>query len=343
MNYILAIDQGGSHTRAAVSDIKGNILSYHCVNGACHSIDGLELSMQMIRKASEFVIKKAGLKLSNIDLIYSGMTGADFQYEYDLLRESIANLNICPNIVVNNDSIIALRGGTLNAYGAIVNAGTGVNCAIISPLGEEFIYQYYAQDDIQGGSALSKKILNTIYNAETFRIPPTNLTELVLKHLGFIDVDSLLMADVENKISRIQRLSIVPLVFDAANRGDKASITLIKQMAKAFAGLVQGGVRKFRMEEVAFEVVISGGIFKGKGSILIDTFTDEVKLVAPNASIVNAIYEPIIGAVLLGIEYIGFEINKETLQNIDNSADNLGLTRNKNLQNPKLNLFKQQL
>ena len=342
MNYILAIDQGGSHTRAAVSDIKGNILSYHCVDGACHSIDGLELSMQMIRQASEVAIKNANLETCNIGLIYSGLTGADFQYEYDLLRKSIANLNICPNIVVKNDSIIALRAGTLNDFGAIVNAGTGVNCAIISPFGEEFIYQYYAQDDIQGGSALSKKILNTIYNAETFRIPATNLTELVLKHLGFKDVDSLLMADVENKISRIQRLSIVPIVFDTALLGDRASISLIKQMAKGFAGLVQGGARKFGMQDVPFEVVISGGIFKGKGNVLIDTFTDEVRSVAPNARIVNAIYEPIIGAVLLGIEQFGSQMNQQILQNIAFSAEKFDLKRIRTSEHPKLNLMKNQ-
>lgn len=328
MNYILAIDQGGSHTRAAVSDINGNIVGYHSLGGACHSIDGMELSMQMIREASEKAIQDAGLQKSDICLLYSGMTGADFQYEYKLLHNSISELNICSKITVKNDCIIALRGGTLHTFGIIVNAGTGINCAIISPQGDEFIYQYYAQDNLQGGSAFSRRILDIMYEAATFRIPPTKLTDLVLQKLGFQNVDDLLMADTEQKINRKERISIVPLLFDAAFDGDMAANTIITDMAKGFAGLVQGGVRRFGMESTSFEVVISGGIFKAKGNLLIDTFTSEVKKVAPRAKIVNAVYEPIIGAVLLAIEQISSKIDNITLQNIDKSCEKFGLYRN---------------
>lgn len=328
MNYILAIDQGGSHTRAAVSDTNGNIIGYHSTGGACHSIDGMELSMQMISEASEIAIQDAGLQKSDICLLYSGMTGADFEYEYKLLQNSISELNICKNITVKNDCIIALRGGTLQPYGTIVNAGTGINCAIISPQGEEFIYQYFAQDNLQGGSAFSKRMLDAIYESATFRSTATLLTQSVLSHFSFKTVDELLLADAMQKLTRKERLSIVPLVFEAAEQDDEISRKIIQKMATSFANLVVGGVRRFGMEDTEFEVVISGGIFKAKGNLLIDTFTNEVNKVASKAKIVNAIYEPIIGAVLLAIEQLFSTIDNNTLHNIDKSCEKFGLYRN---------------
>ena len=85
-------------------------------------------------------------------------------------QHAIQNQNICNNIIVKNDSFIALRGGTLKNFGVIVIAGSGCNCAVLSPSGEEFIYQYYVEDNIQGGRAISRKMIDAIYQAETWRI-----------------------------------------------------------------------------------------------------------------------------------------------------------------------------
>jgi N-acetylglucosamine kinase-like BadF-type ATPase len=211
MNYILGIDQGSSNTRAAVSDETGNLIGYYKTDGACHSIHGMDKAMGMIRDASLGALQMAGLRSCDVSILYSGMTGADFPDEYELLHDELVNLQICMHVVVKNDCIAALRGGTMKNYGAIVAAGSGCNCAIISPTGEEFIYQYFVEDAMQGGGAFSRKIIDVIYQAETFRVPETRLTKSVLTKLGFPDVMTLLRNDVEKKITQINGLGLFPL------------------------------------------------------------------------------------------------------------------------------------
>jgi hypothetical protein len=98
-------------------------------------------------------------------------------------------------------------------------------------------------------------------------------------------------------------------------------------MAIGMALLIKGGVLRFNLQEVAFDVVISGSIFKGKGPLLIDTFSAEVHRWAPKATIINAVYEPVVGAVLLGIEQMSGKITPGILENIQKSSIRFQLKR----------------
>jgi N-acetylglucosamine kinase-like BadF-type ATPase len=171
-------------------------------------------------------------------------------------------------------------------------------------------------------------MLDAIYKAHTFRSIPTKITALVLEQLQFKDVDELLRADVEKKLPVDKRLSIVPLLFDAAFENDTISVNLVKEISKAFAGLIFGGVNRFSLNNTEFEVVISGSIFKAKGNLLIDTFTNEINRFAPRAKVVNAFYEPVVGAVILGIEHFTKTIDNKVMENIEKSSEKFSLRRN---------------
>jgi hypothetical protein len=55
--------------------------------------------------------------------------------------------------VIVNDSIAAL-GRNTKAYGAILVAGTGANCAVLAPDGRTFIYHCYHDSNLQIGAAI---------------------------------------------------------------------------------------------------------------------------------------------------------------------------------------------
>jgi len=320
MNYILGIDQGLSNTRAAISDTEGNILGYYRTNGACHSSSGLSVSMKLVDEASHGAIKSAGIQPEKINIFVAGMTGADFPDEYVLLHDNLCRLNICQNVIVKNDCIIALKAGTQASFGAIVIAGSGCNCAVISPANEEFIYHYFVESSLQGGGAISRKILDSIYRSFTCRIPETHLTARVLGQSGYSDVESLLRADVEDRISMENRLALVPVVFDEAAKGDHVSSQIVINIAKGFARLVRGGMQKLKMRDNGIEIVTSGSIFKTKCPLLLQTFRDEVHSFSPDSTIVNARYEPVAGAVLIGIEKSGIIPDGRILDNIERTC-----------------------
>ncbi len=226
-----------------------------------------------------------------------------------------------------NDSIAALRGGTGQPYGAILVAGSGANCAVLAPNGRQFIYHYYHDSDLQGGSALGHAALNAIYRAETGRPPQTTLRERVLSLLDLPDVDALIRGLVEGKISGDRVLDIASLVFEEAENGDRAARKIVTQFGVGCADLLVNGINRLGMRDLEFDIVLSGGIFKAKSPLLREVLDREVKSEVPNSKFVEARYEPVVGAALLALDRYGIEMDAKTISNIDVTAGQLLLLR----------------
>ena len=327
MTYVLGIDQGHSGTRAALSDGEGRILAFGRANGACHSVHGMDVAMGAIRQAAQCVLDKTDLRADELGIIFCGLTGADWPDEYELLRIHLLSLALCENVRVKNDSIIALRGGTSANYGAIVVPGTGGNCAVRSPQGEEFIYHFYHDRDLQGGIALGGRALRAIYRVETGRERGTRLTERVLRMFGMANVDELLRADVEGRIGMDEVKEIAPLIFQASYEGDRVASEIIRAFGEGLAELVTAGLARFDMTGLEVEIVLSGSIFKGPGRLVEEVLTANIHMVAPRARLVSSRYEPVVGAVLLGLEELGVKVDRRVRDNIETSSQVLDLIR----------------
>jgi hypothetical protein len=53
--------------------------------------------------------------------------------------------------------------------------------------------------------------------------------------------------------------------------------------------------------------VLAGSVFRGKGPLLIDTVQQVIHRTAPAATLVRLTFEPVVGAVLLGLDWVGVE------------------------------------
>lgn len=327
MTYILGVDQGHTETRAAVCDRTGNIVGIGKAFGACHSLHGMARAMAGIQSAVQLALDQGGIQTADIAILFGGLTGADWPDEFELLRENVLALGACEHVRIKNDTMVALRGGTSADYGAIIIAGTGSNCAIRSPRGEEFIYHFYHDFDLQGGIALGRRALNAIYRAETGRESATLLKRRVLDMFGMTNVDDLLRADVEHRLERDDVKHIAPLLFQAACEGDRVACHILKAFGEGLAQLVTAGLERFDMTGLDVEVVLSGNIFKGRGTLLQEVMLANIHLVAPQARLVNARYEPVVGAMLLGLEALGVKIDEGVKQNIERSSQELNLIR----------------
>jgi N-acetylglucosamine kinase-like BadF-type ATPase len=194
--------------------------------------------MAVISEAAQKAIDQAGITRDQIRILYAGMTGADWPDEYEMLRGHILELGISPEVIVKNDSIIALRGGTEQPYGAILIAGSGANCAIRAPDGREYIYGYYHDDELQGSAALGRRALRAVYRAETGREPATMLTQIALDLFGCGSVDDLLRADTSDRLPWVEVRRLAPLLFKAANAGDVVAGQILRSFGEGMAELV---------------------------------------------------------------------------------------------------------
>jgi N-acetylglucosamine kinase-like BadF-type ATPase len=336
MKYILGIDQGGSKTAAAVSDFDGNIVGIGISYGANYSASGIECAMGAVKEASDKALKQAEINYDKIELLVGGLTGADFANEYTLLTNSIKKTLSIPHVLVVNDCIIAMRAGTDKPYGCVICAGTGLNVAIKSFSGEEYIFGYYVDDADQGGGALSHMALKAVFQAEAGVEQETMLTEIMLRHFKKKTVDDLLFNYINHNIST-QAKVLVPLLFEAVDFKDKVACEILKTFGKSISRYIIAGLNKYNMidatctganEYTKFDIVLSGGVFKAKSPILYDTVYEYIHERVPGANIINTNYEPVVGAIILALDKLNlYNSDGNIKRNIQVTSEKFDLLR----------------
>lgn len=324
MKHIIGVDQGSTKTHAAIADSQGHILAVVKTQGADHHKDGIEIQSKKIGDVCERLIKE--VEVDRIDLIYAGLTGIDWPGEDKLLANGILKLGICNNITVVSDSIIALRGGTSKPYGGVIIAGTGANCALISPEGKTFNYSY-VENAIQGGHALGKLLFDTVAKALMCRIEPTSLTERLSKRFNNRDILSILKSYTMDEYDFNTVTSLAEIFFEEAKNKDEIANKLLRDFGKELATLLTSRIEPMNMDNISFEAVLSGSLFKGDYNPLREAVEEEIHRRCPKVLTVAAKYEPIVGSIFLGLEQIHGKLNNRILENIEKSCEKYRLYR----------------
>lgn len=327
MEYILGIDQGGTKTAAIILNSEGAILGSGLSQGAYHTSDGLEYAMNAISEAVKIAEESSQIKLSQISSLVAGMTGMDWPHERNFLETALKDVTGIENIKVYNDCIIAMYAGLNKKYGAVLCAGTGLNSAMVSPSGEEYILGFYIDDNVQGGSALGRRAVRKVLDSEIGLCPNTKLKDLVLDYFDKRDIEELLYHYATDSNS-FEVKGLAPQIIDIAGKGDVVARQLISQFAIDMCKYVYAGLKKCDMLDMEIDIVLSGGIFKGEKNLMRDDVTNYIKEFAPKASIVNAKYEPVVGAGIMGLMALNnYSLSKEIEHNLSSTATILNLYR----------------
>jgi len=328
-NYILGIDQGGSKTVAAIADIHGNILGVGKSGGGSHYASGMSAAMSLIKDAVNAAAVNSGLKNPDLIAVYAGLSGADFENEYTMLTHHLKRTLNCEHVHVVNDCIIAMRTGITRRAGAILCAGTGLNCAVRNDCGEEFIFGYYIEDRYQGGQALGLQVLTAVFNAEAALCAETMLTGMVLAHFSIDNVDDLLKAYVLKAFDPDKLKTLTYILDECAEAGDAVSLGIFKNFGHAWFRYFEAGLKKLDMTNPTLELVISGGVFKCKNPTMLNTIKELAAQRFPNVQITEAKLEPVAGAVMLCLDSLAEDmiLDAEVLRNVQDSCERHLLVR----------------
>lgn len=325
MKYIIGLDQGGTKTVAVVSDRSGRLLAAGYAGGSLHSAHGMTHSMERATEAIGKALKGANAAPEDVLCLYAGMTGADFPYEYALLREALVAATGISDVRVENDCIIAYRAGTSSATGAVLCIGTGTNAAIVRPGAAPFIYGYFVRDEDSGGEALGNLALRASLDSEVGLGQATDLKRQLFAHYGLKDADDLMEHWVQGKLG--SRKHLVPLVFETAEAGDEVAVRLIVEFGKRNAKYVEAGLRHLAVPVDEAEIVLSGSLFKARSPLLRMTVEEELKGSLPSVRIVHSVYEPVVGAVLMALDQVSGEAYSLENRALADSVRELDLIR----------------
>ena len=111
---------------------------------------------------------------------------------------------------------------------------------------------------------------------------------------------------VEGRIDTDRKLYLPRMVEQAALNGDTAANEILSEFAKGIIPYLISGMKKLNILNRPTDVVVSGSIFKCKAPILMKTVTSEISRQTRYATVINAKYEPVVGAYLLALDaYFG--------------------------------------
>jgi N-acetylglucosamine kinase-like BadF-type ATPase len=315
VTHVLGVDGGGSKTFAMIANEEGRILGFGRDGGSNHQIVGLSRAVETIEHASYAAMESAGIGPEEFAVASCCLAGADRPDEVVLLREALVEaFGPSHRVEVRNDTQAALRAGTRKVWGVVVACGSGFNAAGRAPDGQEWAFpaRGWMTGDRYSGKEIAKEMIQLSMRAHDGRGSPTMLTELVLEVLGQPSPDELMVALCDQRIGQRDLLGLVPLVFEAAVQGDRVSQDLITRVGEELGISATAVIKRLGLQALPVEVVLAGSVFKGKGPLLIDTVQQIVHRTAPAATLVRLTFEPVVGAVLLGLESVGIAVDDAT-------------------------------
>lgn len=305
MKSYLGLDVGGTKTYCLVGDETGRVLGFGRAGTGSYEYRGVGPAAVENRKAVEEALAEAGLRLDDISGIGMGVAGADLPEDFEMLeRELYTPLFGGIPRVFRNDSFAALRGGTRSPFGIAIVCGTGSVCAGRNPTGEETRVGGLGPEfgDRCTGTSIGEEGLRAVWRARDGIIGPTRLTDLFVERARCRDVEELFYKVYRRQIAPADLHPAAQLVFEAAVDEDDAACAILRDGGHYLGAMINAVARRLGMTEIAFEVVMAGGVFKGRSPALVDAMRQAVLAVCPKARLILPEFEPVVGAFIMGLE-----------------------------------------
>jgi N-acetylglucosamine kinase-like BadF-type ATPase len=300
MTIVLAVDGGGSKTHLAICDESGAVLGAATAGPSNWETVGLRGAADTIGDAFEKALAASGVRRDQIEAAAFGLAGVDWPSDVDRLTTALASLRLtCPMTLVN-DSFIALRAGAQAPWGVVVIAGTGTVVAGRNRAGEAFRTLGLGRllGDDGSASDVAEQVVRAVARAYVGRAPATSLTEGLRALMGAGSVEEMLE---EYSRGGEPELDAAPLALEQAARGDAVAVGIIEWAAGELGNAAATVAGRLGMDGEPYELVLSGGLFRGGGELLETLISRAV----PTALLTRLEVPPVSGAVLMALELIG--------------------------------------
>jgi len=307
---VVGVDGGGSHTRVAVLDLRGALLSY--AEGGAASLRKDELAPQNVSQAIRRAVEGAGCGLHEVAALTAGIAGLDSEADV----ERVSGLTVLPGLDCPrehvNDALVAHVGAFVFEPGIVAISGTGSIVFGVNERGREitnYQFRHYA--------ATAARFLS--YEA-VFRIiaKDTDDTDLalvgqVLRHFAVEDAASLaaLVAEASFGDRRARDRAfgdMAPLVTRAAGQGSGAALSICRAAASALATGI--GLVGTTFESKAVAVALVGSVARSApiGGFLLGILGRKTD---PSYCVVEPSLPPPIGAALMALRSTGAVVTAE--------------------------------
>ncbi len=307
--YLLGVDTGSSKTHAIISDFSGYIVGFGEAGCGNYEIVGENSFQETLKYTINKAISSSKIEKQDIASMGFGFSGYDWLSEKPIMVNAIKSLGInCPYQFVN-DVTLGLIAGSSAGWGIAADAGTGNNVRGRNKHGKigRITGNGVKFGELGGASELVWRGMVAAIYAWTLRGPKTKLTQLFMTQASVDSEDALIEGLAVNKINLPSKLA--KDIIQLAKDGDYAAQEAVKVNAQELGLNVNAVVRQLEFQEIRFEVVMIGSVFKA-GEIYTKPFTETILKFAPKAEFIPLSVPPVIGAILLAAETISLKPKK---------------------------------
>jgi N-acetylglucosamine kinase-like BadF-type ATPase len=303
---VIGIDGGNSKTHLVLATAGGELLA--AVAGLTMSppVVGLERSSELLVELVAEAVRRAGLHPTHpvAEVAVACLAGADTPAETRQIQRSLAAVGVARRLVVHNDAAAALRAGAPRGWGVALICGAGINALGRAPDGRTAGFPALGalSGDWGGGAGLGEAALAAAVRARDGRGPRTVLETAVPDAFGRATPLAVTMAIHRGRLDRRRLLELVPVVYEAARRGDAVAGGLLDRLADELAGMATSVIRRLRMTRRDVDVVLAGGLLAGGEPRVVDRATAAITAMARGARVHVLVEPPVVGAVLLALD-----------------------------------------
>ncbi|MET4002438.1 glucosamine kinase [Arthrobacter sp. UYCu511] len=342
MRKYLAIDAGGTSTRAVLLNSSGHCLGYGTAGGGNPVSRGITAALESLSQAS---MQALGGAPANISGVLLAMAGASMEPPMNLFHERFVELGLCGSVMIESDLLGAFYSGTYQDDGCALIAGTGAVSARIE--GAKLVAVAdgtgWLLGDNGSGFWLGREVARAVAAELDGRGPRTALTGLVLTELGIeLNVaqrsqgrlraqQQLIVKTYE--LSPIELSRFAPLVFalpqdavagDIAHRAaSHLAKTLLAVASSASAtgpaSTDAGGIAR-TPGEVCAQPLVFGGSVLTKGRTVAAEVLKQLAAAQPGtAASASMVEDGVVGSAVLVLKRNGIEVDAVVFTRIQDS------------------------
>ncbi len=315
MRYVLGIDAGGTHTRCQIADEKGLIISAgHGGPANTNFISPRGARRSVARALSE------ALKSFNRSLEATVFAGPHLPVL--MMRDIPLEIRIKKRVFVSEfEATLAAGLQKPRGSGVVILSGTGSFCRGRDPAGREKCVGGWGPTIGDEGSAydLAREALAAIVKSSDGRGEQTILTDLISSRLKLSQIDDLKGWLYHPPIKRHIFAGLAEYVFAAAEANDHVAKDILRAGGMRLTQLALPVLTALFGEKESFPVVLSGGVLKSP-SIVTQTLMTVIKKARPRADVFISSFQPVVGAVIIGLDSIGVEITPSVIMNMGESV-----------------------
>lgn len=302
---LLAIDGGGSRTRAAVVDAQAHCLGYGVAAGANPTAVGADEALTAIGAAAGTALARAGVGGASVTRVVVALAGEQVRLSDHTIRSALRVREGRPLDRVG-DILAMYHSAAVEPDGVVLVAGTGAIAARVSSLEVQRVVDGvgWLLGDRGSGFWIGRKVARAVAADLDGSGPGTELTRLVLDGLGLDEeregsgqrppaLEAFMACVYDDRPVQLARLA--PFAFQAAAGSDEIASAVV-----ADAGTELARMLHIAREGLAQLPVVIGGSVVTRGIMrsgeLTGALADELR-----GADVRWAHEGVAGAAVVGL------------------------------------------